>query len=117
MTAQPVRPPITAVQIETNAPIPEVFTETNEFKVGKITLKKAEGSGLIYAEAIVKNDTDRQRFGVKIELDLLDAKDAKIGSASDYLAVLDPHKEWQFHALLTEPNAVKAELAGIGEQK
>ncbi len=116
-TPKPVLPPITAVQTVTNVPVPEEFTELNGFKIGKITLKKAEGSGLVYAVGTVKNDTGQQRFGVRIELDLLDASDAKIGSASDYLEVLQPRKEWQFHALLTEPKTIRAKLANIEEQK
>ena len=65
----------------------------------------------------VKNNSDRQRFGVKIELDLLDAQDNKIGTTSDYIAILEPHKNWQFRALLTQPKAVKANVAKIEEQK
>jgi hypothetical protein len=53
---------------------------------------------LVYAVGTVKNDTARQRFGVKIELDLIDAQDNKIGSASDYIEVLEPGKEWQFNS-------------------
>ena len=66
---------------------------------------------------MVKNDTTRQRFGVKIELDLLDGQDDKIGSTSDYIEVMEPHKEWQFKALLTDPKTVTAKLINIEEQK
>jgi hypothetical protein len=109
--------PITSATAATNTAPPKAFTELNEFKVGKITLEKIEGGGLVYAVGTVKNDTTRQRFGVKIELDLIDAQDDKIGSASDYIDVLEPHKEWQFKAMLTEPKAVKATPADIEEQK
>jgi hypothetical protein len=101
----------------TNAPIPMAFVQLNEFKIGRITLKKSEDSGLVYAVGTVKNDTTRQRFGVKIELDLLDAQDNKIGSTSDYIEVLEPNKEWQFKALLTNPKAVEAKIINIEEQK
>ena len=97
--------------------MPESFTEINGFKISKINLKKNENGGLVYAVGTVKNDTDRQRFGVKIELDLLDEQDDKIGGASDYIAVLEPQDKWQFKALLAEPRTVQARLATIVEQK
>ena len=109
--------PKMATQPVTNAPIPMAFVQLNEFKIGRITLKKSEDTGLVYAVGTVKNDTTRQRFGVKIELDLLDAQDNKIGSTSDYIEVLEPNKEWQFKALLTDPKAVEAKIINIEEQK
>ena len=93
------------------------YTELNDFKIGKISLKKNADGGLVYAVGAVKNDTARQRFGVKIQLDLFDEQDAKIGSASDYRAVMEPQGEWQFKALLTELKAVNAKLATIEERK
>ena len=101
----------------TNTAVANDTRELNEFQIGTITLKKAENGGLVHAVGTVKNETDRQRFGVKITLDLLDTEGAKIGSASDYLAILEPHQDWQFRALLTEPKAVKAKLTNIEEQK
>jgi hypothetical protein len=101
----------------TNAAVSKNLVEMDEFKVGTITLKKTDGSALVYAVGTVKNDTKRQRFGVKIDLDLLDAQDNKIGSASDYIGILEPDKEWQFKALLADPKTVKAKLIKIEEQK
>jgi len=105
--------------IQTNSPAPAAgeFTDLDHFKVSKVTLKKTEGSSLVYAVGTVKNDTARQRFGVKINLDLFDEQDTKIGSASDYVQILDPHKEWRFRALLTNPKAVTVKPASVEEQK
>jgi hypothetical protein len=108
---------IPVAQTITNAAILETFTELNDFKISAITLKKSESGGLIHAIGTLKNNTTRQRFGVKIELDLLDEQNDKIGSASDYIAVLEPQGEWQFKALLTEPKVIKAKLSNIEEQK
>ena len=92
--------------------------EANDrLQAGPVTLQKTDGSALVHVVGTVKNNSDRQRFGVKIELDLLDAQDNKIGTASDYLAVLEPHQDWQFRALLTQPKAVKVRVARIEEQK
>lgn len=117
MMQKPASGPSQTQQIVTNGVISKAFTELNDFEIGKITLKKSQEGGLVYAQGTITNPTDRQRFGIKIELDLLDAQDDKIGNASDYLAVLEPHKAWRFNALLTEPKTVKAKLVNIEEQK
>ncbi len=118
-TSPSVAPPVVqpARPMPTNPVVRTDFSRLNDFNVGPVTLKKTEGSGLVYAVGIVQNDSDRQRFGVRIQLDVLDAADNKIGTASDYLSVLEPHKEWPFRALLTEPKAVKAKPVAIDEQK
>ena len=71
----------------------------------------------MYAVGTVKNALDRQRFGVKIELNLLDEQDHNIGIVSDYISVIEPHKEGQFKALLTQPKTVKVTVANITEQQ
>lgn len=108
------------------SPAPEV-TETpaapadtiDDFSVSRITLQKMQGSSLVYAVGTAKNTVDRQRFGVKIELDLLDEQDHNIGVVSDYVSVVEPHKDWQFKALLlpTQTKAAKVTVADIKEQK
>jgi hypothetical protein len=101
----------------TNVFIPKAFQDFDNFKVNKITLKKSDEGGLVYAFGIVKNDTNRQRLGVKVILDLHNWHDVKIGSASDYISVLEPHQQWQFKALVTDPKTVSAVLARIEEEK
>ena len=91
----------------------------DDFSVGKITLQKVQGSGLVYAVGTAKNAVDRQRFGVRIELNLLDEQDQNIGVVSDYVSVVEPQKDWQFRALLlpTQKGAAKVTVADIKEQK
>jgi hypothetical protein len=89
--------------------------EWNGLKATHINLKKTDNSRLIYATGTVHNKTDRQRFGVKVELDLFDAENAKLGSATDYVQVIEPKKDWGFKALVTDPKAVRAELTAITE--
>jgi len=116
-TRQPGLPALVLTPALTNVFIPKAFQDFDDFKINKITLKKSEEGGLVYAFGVVKNDTNRQRFGVKVILDLHDAKNATIGRASDYLSVLEPHQQWQFKALVTDPKTVSAVLARIEEQK
>jgi hypothetical protein len=116
-TWQPMLEALVVTQAITNVFIPKAFQDFDGFKISKITLKKSEEGGLVYAFGIVKNDTNRQRFGVKVTLDLHDAQNAAIGSSSDYIAVLEPRQQWQFKALVTDPKAVSAVQVRIEEQK
>jgi hypothetical protein len=93
----------------------EIAKEWNGLTTTGISLEKTDNSRLIYAIGTVHNKTDHQRFGVKVELDLFDAQNAKIGSATDYIQVIEPHKDWRFKALVIDPKAVRAEIAGFKE--
>ena len=90
-----------------------------DFSVGKIALRKIQGSSLVYAVGTVKNTVDRQRFGVRIQLNLLDEQDRNIGVVSDYVSVVEPNKDWQFRALLmpTQKGVAKVTVADIKEQQ
>ena len=70
---------------------------------------------MVYAVGDVKNESGRQRFGLKIELDLLDSDGERIGTATDYLSILEPRQDWRFKALVLEGKAVSARLGAIRE--
>lgn len=86
----------------------------NELRAESVALEKS-GARLLYAVGTIRNESDRQRFGVTVELALFDAGDAKLGSSSDYTQVIEPRKEWKFKALVTDPKAVRAEITAIKE--
>jgi hypothetical protein len=86
-------------------------------KPSKVTLEKKDESSLIYAIGTLTNDSTRQRFGVKVELDVLDAHRNKLGSATDYTEVIEPGKEWKFRALVTAKAAAGAKLVKVKEQE
>ncbi len=87
------------------------------FDVSAIALEKTPGSSLVYAIGTVNNLTDRQRFGVKVELDLLDDSGQKVGTATDYQQVLEPKGEWHFKALVVDSKAATAKLASVKEDQ
>lgn len=91
-----------------------------ELKVTQVALdqpKGAKGSRLVYVTGVLKNDSDHQRFGVRVELDLLDAAGAKVGSATDYRQSLDPRATWQFRAIVTDRRATAAKFASVKEDE
>jgi hypothetical protein len=85
-------------------------------KAGSVTLEKQGDGRMIYAVGTVRNTSDHQRFGVKVELDVLDLQGEKLGSATDYTQVMEPGKEWKFKALVTDKKAATAKLIDIKEQ-
>lgn len=94
-------------------------TDQNEgFEVSPVSLDKAAGTSLVYAVGTVKNKANKQRFGVRLELELMDAAGKKVGTAKDYQAVLEPGAEWHFKALVVEPKGVvSAKVASLKEEQ
>jgi hypothetical protein len=114
----PTPAPVAAATPRQEAPPPADDPATKAgFKVGAINLEKTSGSSLIYALGTVMNPTNRQRFGVKVELDLFDAAGKKVATATDYQQVIEPEGKWQFKALVVDSKAATAKLASIKEDQ
>lgn len=83
---------------------------------GPVSVEKAQGSRLSYAIGTLKNDSEHQRFGVKVELELFDSAGKKLPTtANDYVQTLAPSEERKFRALVLEPKAVSAKVLSIKE--
>jgi hypothetical protein len=87
------------------------------FQISSIVLEEAAGSSLVYAVGSLTNNSPRQRFGIKLELDLFDAADQKVGTAKDYQATMEPGASWRFKALVVEPKAASVKLSSIKEDQ
>ena len=111
--------PAAAVILTNNSPALAAAKEysTNDFAISAIQLEKAPGSSLVYATGKIRNLSDRRRFGVKVELNLLDDGEQPIGQAKDYQPLLEPGAEWQFKAMIMESKAVSAKLSSIREDR
>jgi hypothetical protein len=94
----------------------EEFFVTNDFRVGRVTLEKLAGSSVVYAIGTATNLTNRQRFGVQIDLELLNASGDKIGVARDYNPVMEPNAEWQFKALVVDGKTTSVRVSDIHEK-
>jgi rRNA maturation protein Nop10 len=104
---------------QVNAPTP---SETNspsgdELKASTVSLEHAPGTSLVYAVGTIRNGSNRQRFGVKVDLELLDATGQKIGNATDYRQIIEPGGEWQFKALVVDSKAKTAKVKSILEDQ
>src|SRR5579885_3417866 len=66
-------PPPTPNLDQTNAPAGDELTAS------AVSLEKAPGTSLVYAVGTIRNRSGRQKFGVKVELELADAAGQKTG--------------------------------------
>ena len=89
----------------------------DDLKASPVKLEKAKSGSLMYAVGTVKNDSDLQRFGVKVEIAFTDAKGNPAGKTTDYIQVIEPRQEWRFRALVLDSKAVRGQVAGISEDK
>jgi flagellar basal body-associated protein FliL len=121
-------PPVTASPTNAPPPKPEDPAAKAGFQVSAVTLDKEKTAGtsekdkspkssLVYAVGTVTNPSAKKRFGVRVELDLFNAADKKVGTATDYQAVIEPNGEWRFKALVVVPKAASAKLAAIKEDQ
>ena len=83
--------------------------------MSSVSLGKGQGSSLVYAVGSIVNTTNRQRFGVKVELDLFDAAGVKVSMASDYQKVMEAGAEWNYRAMVVEKTAAAAKVTSVNE--
>lgn len=90
---------------------------TNSFAVSAIKLEKTPGSSLVYATGLIRNLSDKQRYGVKVELGLSDTNDRPLGKATDYHQILEPNSDWHFKALVLDSKTTAAHLNVVLEDQ
>ena len=99
-----------------NAPVtasqPKKLEDLN---VGNSSLEKAKSGSLVYVVGMMKNESDHQRYGVRVDFELLDASGKNVGKASDYKDVIEPRKEWRYRALVLTKKAASARLVSVNE--
>jgi hypothetical protein len=98
------------------SPVAKPAATLDGFSASAVKIEKTPGSTLVYAAGTLKNETDKQRFGVTVEIDLLDSAGKRIGAAKDYKDIIEPHREWTFRALLVTRNVAAARVAAVQEQ-
>ncbi len=100
-----------------NPSVAKIAATMNDFAVSAVKIEKASGGSLVYATGTVRNETDKQRFGVTVEIELLSSAGKKIGTAKDYQATIEPHAQWMFRALLVAKDVASARVTAVTEQQ
>lgn len=83
---------------------------------GPVKIEKSADGRLIYAVGQLHNASDHERFGVKVELDVFNADNEKVGTATDYAPSIDVGKDWKFRAMIIDRTARKAKLISVKEE-
>lgn len=114
---KPVEPEAPKVPSAPPPPTPANVKRSGEFKVTDYKIERTPGRSLVYVIGNVTNDTEKQQFSVRVKFDLFDKRGGAVGSATDYVTVIEPGNGWQFRALILDTNAVEAKLTGIETDK
>lgn len=96
---------------------PKRAKSATDLNVSEVKLEKTKGSSLVYAIGTITNNSDYQRFGVKVELDVFNANGKKVSTTSDYISILEPRKEWSFRALIPGSHAASAKISTVKEEE
>jgi len=113
--------PVAVNQMKSNPPAPKVIVHVpppdpwHGLMAGPVALEKVGEGNLVYAVGTISNATDHQRFGVKVDLDVFDDANQKLGTATDYTPSIDPAKLWKFKALVTDRTAARAKITSVKE--
>ena len=100
-----------------NSSTPAEPSAADGFRVSAVRLETTPGTMLVHAQGSIVNTTNRQRFGVTVELKLFDAAGQWVANTSDYKDVIEPNAEWKFSAPVVEKKATSAKIAAIKETK
>lgn len=113
--ATPAAPSSNSVVSIAEQPRPKALDDLK--LIGSVSIEKAKGSRLSYAMGTLRNNSDHQRYGVGVQIDLFDQAGNKLSAqANDYVQSLEPRKEWNFRALVVDLKAVTAKLASVKEE-
>ena len=97
------------------APVP-----TGELNVTGLALQESRQLSpniVLLAVGNVRNDSDREHFDLKLDLDLLDAAGTKIDSLSVYQTYLPPRGNWRVSEMVTNSQVKGIRFAGLAEKK
>jgi len=105
-----------AVGIQAAGGITKPAGSSDGFSASEVRIESAAGSTLVYAVGTIKNEMDKPRFGVTVELGLFDAANKRLGGTRDYKDTIEAHGEWAFRALLVQKAVISARISSVREQ-
>jgi hypothetical protein len=108
-TAAPTNPPPVEVA-------PDVIAQAG-FRVSEVKLEKAPGTSLVHAVGTLENISTKTRYGVTVQLELLNGEGKKIGTSTDYQNAMEPGAKWTFQAPVVNSKATSVKVSGVSEQQ
>lgn len=83
----------------------------------KFWLQQERGSDFVMAVGDVLNDSENTHYRVRLELELVDATGATVGTVRDDSAVLGPRQSWHVAIPVKNPKAKNVKLRNIKEDQ
>jgi hypothetical protein len=83
--------------------------------VSPLALQQAVGEPTLCIAGAISNRLERQRFGIRVEFDLLDAAGRKLETKAYYQPVLEPNSGSHFKVPIDDPKAAAVKLVSIKE--
>ena len=80
-----------------------------------ISFERATANNPGAVNGVVENRTTRPRQGVRVEIELLNARGEPLWSTSAFAPSIEPNKSWNFRASVVDPNAVTGRVAQVQE--
>ena len=90
-------------------------TTDRSLPVKIISFERASANNPGAVNGVVENRAARRRQGVRVEIELLNARGEPLWSTSAFAPALEPNKSWHFRASVVDPNAVTARVAKVQE--
>ena len=80
-----------------------------------ISFERAAANNPGAVNGVVENRAPRRRQGVRVEIELLNARGEPLWSTSAFAPAIEPNMSWHFRASVVDPNAVTARVAKVQE--
>ena len=112
-TPRPAQPSHMVLQ----QPLVKTPKSLKDFKISGFQLETKRGSTLVVAVGDISNISANLYLRLQADVDLLDAKGVKIGTATDHLNELLPGKTWRFIATVNDPRVKSVRFASVKEQQ
>lgn len=93
--------------------VSDVAPRTLKAKVSSLERAAANNPGAV--AGVVENGAARQRQGVRVEIELLNARGEPLWLTTAFAPAIEPNKSWNFRASVVDPNVVTARVARVRE--
>jgi len=102
------KPAPSAPPVGTNAPAAQPAAKVDpDLVLADHAMRPSSENGAVYISGTVKNVSRYRYLGIKVKFDLKDASGSVIPGAtvSAYTQTIEPGKQWEFKALVLDPDA------------
>ena len=89
----------------------------NDLKPGRFSLEQRKGSDVVMAVGDIANVSENVHHGLRVDVDVLDATGAKLGTITDYATELGARQTWHIVDQVTNSKAMSVKIASIKEEQ